>query len=149
MRIYLPIFAVIFLASCSPRPVSIPTPTHVSLPTSLAAVTTTSDNRQEKIIVLVIEDLSTRLSLDPQQVHILSVEPARWPDAALGCPRPGEVYAEQAELGYLIVLEANGQEYVYHTDTDQTVILCLEEELPSFPVTPGEIDDGQPWMPVD
>ena len=40
-------------------------------------------------------------------------------------------------------------DYIYHTDTRDTVILCMEEELPTFPVTPGEIDDGEPWMPVD
>lgn len=38
---------------------------------------------------------------------------------------------------------------IYHTDEKKMVILCLEEDLPSLPVTLGEIDDGQLWMPVE
>jgi hypothetical protein len=54
--------------------------------------------------------------------------------------------------GYLVLLEADGQRYEYHTDTRGSVVLCTDEGLPSLPdlpVDPTKIKDGIPWMPVD
>lgn len=107
------------------------------------------DTEAIRMTEMAIIDLATRLTVDVNQVNILSIEPHIWANTSLGCPRPGKVYAEQTVPGYLLILESNGQEYVYHMDTVSTVILCTEEDLPSFPITPGEIDDGEPWMPVD
>jgi hypothetical protein len=77
------------------------------------------------------------------------VESIVWSDASLGCPRAGETYVQKTVAGYRLHLEVDGTEYVYHTDMAQNVILCLDEKTPFFHVTPGEIDDGQPWMPVN
>jgi hypothetical protein len=135
MRIQLSMLILIFLASCNPQPISNPPSTPTSLPTNIEPIPATPDHTQEKMIALAVEDLSTRLSLDVRQIHVISVEPVKWPDAALGCPRPGEVYAEQAEAGYLIVLETNGQGYIYHTGHTDHIILCLEAEVK--PEEPG------------
>jgi hypothetical protein len=129
MRIQLSMLILIFLASCNPQPISNPPPTPTSLPTNMEPIPATPDHTQEKMIALAVEDLSTRRSLDLKQIHVISVESVKWPDAALGCPRPGEAYAEQAEAGYRIVLEANGQNYIYHTDRAGRIILCLEAEV--------------------
>ena len=59
------------------------------------------------------------------------------------------MYAQVLTPGFLILLEVDGQQYIYHTDEVETVVLCKESDLPMFPVTPGEIDDGQPWIPVN
>jgi hypothetical protein len=61
-------------------------------------------------------------------------------------------YLQVLTPGYLVVLELKDRTYDYHTDTDQRVILCSEENspsLPAIPVNPDEILDGKPWMPVD
>jgi hypothetical protein len=94
------------------------------------------------------ESLSQHLGLAIAEITILEIEPVTWPDASLGCGQPDKVYAQVLTPGFFIRLEAKGQQYIYHTDESSTVILCTGEALPVFPVTPGEIDDGQPWMPV-
>ena len=104
---------------------------------------------QKKFSQIVKIDLATRLNMDMEAISVISIESIVWPNAALGCPLPDEVYAEGTVPGFRVRLEANEQEYEYHMDEAGNFILCLDEKLPSFPVTPGEIDDGQPWMPVN
>ena len=148
MRIFYIGLAAILLISCGPRRTALPSPTQIPAVDS-PAVATTPEPQSDRIISLVTKDLTIRLSLDPQRIHLISAEPIRWPDTALGCPRPGEGYAQQTVAGYQVRLEANGREYDYHTDEEEVIVLCTEDGLPSFPITPDEIDDGQPWMPVD
>jgi hypothetical protein len=149
MHKYLILLSAILLSVCSPRLIPAPDPTQVNPATEAPALLQTPDIQLEAILSLAIADLSTRLTVEPDLIQVLSVEPVVWPEGSLGCPRPGEVYTQQTVRGYQIVLGANGQEYLYHTDADRAVILCMDEALPSLPITPGEIDDGQPWMPVD
>lgn len=95
------------------------------------------------------EDLSQHLGLDIEEIKLLEVEAVTWPDASLGCPQPEKVYAEVLTPGFFVRLEAQGQQYLYHTDETSIVILCTGGALPVFPVTPGDIQDGQPWVPVN
>jgi hypothetical protein len=150
MRVIHVLLLSLFLNACSPRLVSPPEPTQIP-PTSNIQVTreATTAPQTEEIIFIAVADLTSRFSLDPQVVNVISIESHLWPDSALGCPQPGKIYAQQKVPGYRIRLEAMGGVFSYHTDAIDTVILCSEEELPSFPITPGEIDDGVPWMPVD
>jgi len=62
------------------------------------------------------EHLGRRLVLDIAEIKLKSIEPATWPDAALGCPRPGEAHAQVITPGYRIVLGAAGRDFTYHTD---------------------------------
>jgi len=45
-------------------------------------------------------------------------------DASLGCPKPDMVYAQVITPGFLVVLEAMGDEYEYHTDVGRFVVPC-------------------------
>lgn len=150
MRVHAIVLIGLLLGACAPRAVSPSAPTQ-SLPIKALPVATIASTEAtvDKITSIAIEDLSTRLLLDPAMVRVVSAESQLWPDASLGCPRRGIQYAQQTVPGYQLRLEANGMEYEYHTDITSTVILCMEDDPPSFPVTPGEIDDGEPWMPVD
>jgi hypothetical protein len=52
------------------------------------------------------------------------------------------LYAQVLTQGYRIVLEAAGQEYAYHTDRGQRVVMCKEKPMvssptPLVPVQPG------------
>jgi hypothetical protein len=147
MRTSLIALVMILLSSCAPRLIPAPSPTQI--PEVELSAAATPDPQVEEIISLIRADLAAHLSLDSEQIHVISAESVLWPDTALGCPRSGEVYPQQAVPGYQVLLEANEHEYLYHTDTEKNIVLCTEEDLPSFPVTPGEIDDGEPWMPVD
>lgn len=59
---------------------------------------------------------ATALSAPLISVAIVSAEPEEWPDACLGLPEPLEVCAQMITPGYRVVLQADGQQLVYHTD---------------------------------
>ncbi len=109
---------------------------------------------EDKLAQTVTKDLATRLNMEVEQISVISAQAVIWPDAALGCPLPGKVYAEGKVPGFHIQLKAQDKEYSYHTDSLGQFVLCPAGEPdiqkpPEIPVTPGEIDDGQPWMPAD
>jgi hypothetical protein len=60
-------------------------------------------------------DLAARLGGDPESVSLVSAALVEWPDASLGCPKPGMAYAQVPTDGSLIVLLHGGSEYRYHT----------------------------------
>lgn len=93
------------------------------------------------------KDLASRLGIPVDQISISTVQAVTWPDGSLGCPQPGIAYTQVMTPGYLILLESSGSRYPYHSDTGTQFILCQEELAPLLPVKPGEIQDGQPWMP--
>lgn len=81
----------------------------------------------EQVVRLAVEDLSKRLSLSSEEtIRLVSVEAVDWPDASLGCPQSGTMYAQVLTPGFAIVLEAEGKEYEYHTDSERLVVLCAE-----------------------
>ncbi len=80
----------------------------------------------EAVVRLAQEDLAQRLGLTPEAIRLVSAEAVEWPDTSLGCPRPGMMYAQVITPGFLVVLEAGGRTYEYHTDTGRFVVLCEE-----------------------
>jgi hypothetical protein len=108
-------------------------------------------------------DLSQRTGLDSSDIELVSVQAVNFNDTSLGVTRPGEVYAPVITPGYVIQLEAADQVYQYHTDKEDRLVIyqitvtsttsvsnttsTLTETV--FPVIPGEIMDGKPWMPAD
>ena len=77
-----------------------------------------------QLLDAVLEDLASRLKAAKSEVEVLSVEEVTWPDASLGCPEPGKVYAQVLTPGYRIVLKAQGRTYTYHTDRSRHFVLC-------------------------
>lgn len=62
-------------------------------------------------------DLARRTGAGIDEISLVSTVPEEWPDASLGCPRPGEMYAQVITPGYGIVLAVRGVEFEYHTDS--------------------------------
>jgi len=58
-------------------------------------------------------DLAKRLGIKAGEVELRHAEPVTWPDASLGLPRPGEMYAQVLTPGWVITLEAPAGTYVY------------------------------------
>jgi hypothetical protein len=100
-------------------------------------------------------DLAAYLNIEAGQIKVVEAQAVAWPDSSLGCPQPGTVYAQVITPGYYIVLESQRRLYPYHTDQGDQIVLCpgkasgseAETPLPIIPINPGDIDDGQPWMP--
>jgi len=140
--------ASLLLAACGPAatpsagesPLSTPT---ASQPAPTAGEPTVPPEAAE--VTLVKRDLAQRLNVTVDEIRVVSVKAVDWPDASLGCPKPGMLYADVITPGFEIILEANGQEYAYHTGGGYYV-QCEGQwpvEAPTAPGTPT----GSDWGP--
>ncbi len=77
---------------------------------------------------VAIEDLAQRLGVLPSAIHVLKVAAVEWSDTSLGCPKEGMMYAQVITPGFLILLQAQGRLYEYHTDRGNYAVLCLPPE---------------------
>jgi len=79
----------------------------------------------EAPVDLAKADLAERKGIEKEQIEVESVKPVEWPDASLGCPEPGMMYAQVITPGYQILLSHDGETYRYHTDArGNRVVLC-------------------------
>lgn len=78
--------------------------------------------------------LAGRLDVEMDAISVVSVEVVEWSDAALGCPMPGQAYAQVLTPGFEITLSAGGETYTYHTDMDGDMVLCGEDGQPESEV---------------
>lgn len=106
----------------------------------------------DKFIQIAKRDLADRLKIDIGQISSLEAVEFTWPDAALGCPSPGMVYAQGRVPGYRVRLSANEVEYEYHMDQTGQFVLCrdfnLDESIPQDPITPGQTQSVNPGVPI-
>lgn len=156
------IFVVLFtVASCSPMPAAssesagseveqVATPVSVDLSEitpekseaesaeesdeAVEAPAPRTRNSEAKLLHEVSLDLSKRLGIDIGKVTEVEITEVTWPNSALGCPVDGAVYTAAEVEGFQITLEAEGEEYVYHSRGFETFLWC---------------DDGMPVEPVD
>jgi hypothetical protein len=139
------------------NPSEIPPVNTKEIPPELAGtpefgITSTPNPDLVEAILIVKTDLSNQLNIDMDQITLLRAVEIIWPDTSLGCPESGKGYAQVLTPGYLIQLEAGGVVYEYHADTKNTLYRCgpgSDSPYPDIPVTPGEIQDGIPWVPVN
>lgn len=82
------------------------------------------DPAAQRMVQLAKESLARKFKISVDQIFLSSVDAMNWPDASLGCPQPGILYAQVMTPGFQIMLEAIGQAFTYHTDTTERVILC-------------------------
>ncbi|MBN1641385.1 MAG: hypothetical protein JXA09_09120 [Anaerolineae bacterium] len=75
----------------------------------------------EPVVASAKADLAQRLNVAVDQIEVARVTPAEFPDASLGVPEPGKVYAQVITPGYVIELSAAGQTYVYHASAERVV----------------------------
>ena len=121
-------------------PTAEPSPT-TSVPTpSAEPIVDLVPLEAQEVVGLARADLAQRLEVDREAIEVISVEAVEWPDASLGCPEPGQMYAQVVTPGFRLVLEARRERYEYHTDREQTVVLCEEEAMMGTPTAPSPIE---------
>jgi hypothetical protein len=96
----------------------------------------------ERMISAVKADLAQRLGVPEEEIVVRSIEEVEWRDGSLGCPEPGVSYIQVITPGFLVVLEVDGVEYEYHTDTRGSLVLCEEATVDDPRTVPGEIEPG-------
>lgn len=77
-------------------------------------------------------DLAQRLSVPESQIKLIETKEVSWPDASLGCPQPGIVYAQIPTPGYLVILEYAGNEFEYHAGIHGDALYCENPTPPSI-----------------
>jgi len=92
----------------------------------------------EPLVDQAKKDLAQRLSILVNQIELIRAESVTWPDASLGCPLPGMAYKQVPEDGALIILQAEGINYEYHTGGNRGLFLC--ESTYKDPSSPPKID---------
>ena len=82
------------------------------------------------------KDLAQRLSISIDLINGVEAKAVIWSNSSLGCPQPDMFYTEVLTPGYLILLNANGQDYEYHAGKNSDIFLC-ENPLPPVEGMPG------------
>lgn len=78
------------------------------------------------ILKAITTDICTALGIPKTGVQVISVEAEVWPDAGLGCPDPDRSYSQVTVEGMQIVLEAAGQQIIYHTEGLTRFVRCAD-----------------------
>jgi hypothetical protein len=96
--------------------------------------------------------LTQHLGVPTSSLMLQSANQMEWPDGALGCPKPGEVYPQVIVPGFLLVFSNGAQTQTYEVHTggsEQQMILC-ENGQPtdlanqaSAPATPSAAANAQ------
>lgn len=106
--------------------VGIPTIPEGGLPTMPAPPT--EDSAAGQVAESARSQLADRLSVDPAAIDVLKAEHVTWPDTSLGCPEPGQMYAQMLVEGYRVVLDHDSRVWVYHAGSDRQPFLCPSDE---------------------
>lgn len=127
--------STLLLSACSaaaPTPLQTaigapPSPTPASQPTVASPAAVSSPSPQTNPTVqLALSQAASRLGVSQADLRVERVEAREWPDASLGCPQPGVLYAQVLTPGFLVVVSAAGKQLEYHTDQQSKVVLCQE-----------------------
>jgi hypothetical protein len=153
MRTFINFMIIAFLSACTPRLVPVlaitpsvtqpspftpqedlpqisPTSTPTFKPTILGEiiVSTPDEGHLKRLVDAAKKDLAQRLEILPDEIKMLHIENAEWPDTILGCAKPGLALRFVAVPGYRIILSANGRNYVYHTDRENGAVYCPKDK---------------------
>lgn len=77
-----------------------------------------------QLLAIFQDDLARRALVKPDAITVVSATEQQWPDGAMGCPQPGQMYTQMIVPGYRVVLQASGNRYDYHSDTRGNFVVC-------------------------
>ncbi|MCB9155374.1 MAG: hypothetical protein H6649_15125 [Caldilineae bacterium] len=120
-------------STASQVPASTDTPTAAVMTPKPSATPTVSPLRT--MAAPVIADLAGRLGIDEAVVEVVDAVEVEWPDTSLGCPAPGDSYAQVLTNGTQLTLQVNGQTYDYRGRSPDTMFLCG----PQGPLPAGKV----------
>ena len=71
-----------------------------------------------------VDDLASRLGVDPGDVTVVAVQEVTWSDGSRGCAKKGMLYTQALIDGSRITLESGGKTYEYHSGGGGGPFLC-------------------------
>jgi hypothetical protein len=95
-----------------------------------AAVETPVDGQPDanNMIAVATNALAHVLAIPTAEITFVSSIPGEWNDSSLGCPEPGQTYAQVITPGYIIILAVGPTNYEVHTDLAGTAVVCTGSE---------------------
>lgn len=84
----------------------------------------------QALIDLARRELAGRAGVAESAISLVRAEAVEWGDASLGCPQPGQMYAQVITPGFRIVLRSGGTDYHYHGDARGRVVYCQNPPRP-------------------
>lgn len=75
----------------------------------------------DRAVRVARETLARELGVPPRRIRAHDVERVEWPDASLGCPEPGMVYAQVLTSGYRMRLEVDGKVHFMHVAGERAI----------------------------
>lgn len=97
-----------------------PTPT-------LAVPTSTMSTQEQQIVQTSRAVLSQKLTVPLESIEVITIEAINWPDASLGAPEEGQMYAQVITPGYKLKILAISVEYEIHTDAQGSQVVILKD----------------------
>ncbi|MFO7919146.1 MAG: hypothetical protein R6V13_13840 [Anaerolineae bacterium] len=82
----------------------------------------------QPLVEEAVVDLAERTGVDAEEIAVQSVEETEFPDASLGEPEPGKMYAQVVTPGYIIRLSVEGETYTYHAAGERVVLASAQEK---------------------
>jgi hypothetical protein len=73
----------------------------------------------------VVADAARRFRVAENAVVLIRAEQVIWNDGSLGCPQPGQMYAQSLVPGFRVVAKTSEGQFLYHTDSRGLVQVCL------------------------
>ncbi|HEV7609575.1 MAG TPA: hypothetical protein VGO61_19720 [Steroidobacteraceae bacterium] len=73
----------------------------------------------------VVADAARRFRVGESAVVLVRAEQITWNDGSLGCPQPGQMYAQSLVPGFRVVAKTSEGEFLYHTDSRGQVLVCM------------------------
>jgi hypothetical protein len=81
--------------------------------------------------------LAEKLSIQKDQIALISVQSVVWSDSSLGCPQPDMNYLMVLTDGYRVVLAVDNEPYYYHANQKGYGVIS---ESPNPPYSEGAVD---------
>lgn len=97
-----------------------PTPTVTAMPT-IGIPTPSGDFILENYIELSKKDLAAKTGLNTDQIKVMDYGPKEWNDSSLGCPGKGMIYVQMIVSGYIITLQTQNKDFIYHAGLNNVV----------------------------
>lgn len=88
---------------------------------------TGSDVLPPGVVEAILLDVADLTGVDIEQITVALVEEETFNDASLGCPQPGEVYAQVITPGFEVIVQADNIQLDYRVD-EQTGSFKLCEQ---------------------
>ena len=76
--------------------------------------------------LLAANYLAGKLGVGANELTLVRSNATEWPDASLGCPKPGTMYAQAITPGYEITFEHQGSNYAVHSNSDASLLTSCE-----------------------